>query len=241
VQGNQEKPDTGVSLSVRIEEFRREIQTLVIQGVEHPRFEFKRSCSIVRENLEDRLDFIKLVQGVANADVTGERCIVIGADPKEKKWFTVSNGDEFDGATVSSVIAKYLDPVPRFQVFNNLQTDDGQPFVLFVLDADQPRPIVVKTEGPIPKSSGKVGLQIGQIWIKRDTGLQLATRSDLDAMYRLRMEEEAEDRARKRFKHFSELSGTPHSIVTSPSRVPVRDLLVAPTQPQSCRTACLVG
>ena len=229
MQGNQEKPDTGVSLSVRIEEFRREIQTLVIQGVEHPRFEFKRSCSIVRENLEDRLDFIKLVQGVANADVTGERCIVIGADPKEKKWFTVSNGVEFDGATVSSVIAKYLDPVPRFQVFNNLQTDDGQSFVLFVLDADQPRPIVVKTEGPIPKSDGKVGLQIGQIWIKKDTGLQLATRTDLDSMYRLRMEEEAEDRARKRFKHFSELSGTPHSIVTSASRVPVRNLLVAPT------------
>jgi len=42
------------------------------------------------------------------------------------------------------------------------------------------------------------------------------------------MEEEAEDRARKRFKHFSELSGASHPAGPSAARLPVRELLVGP-------------
>jgi len=214
------------ALSDRVEQFRREIQSLINQGVEHPRFEFKRSCSISRENLDDRLDFVKLLQGIANAEVAGERCIAIGADPKEKLFYPVTNADEFDPATTSSVVAKYLDPPPRFQVFNNLHTDAGQPFVLFVLDAIQQRPIMVKTEGQ--RAGGKTRLQVGEIWIKKGTALQIASRADLDLMYKQRMEEEAEDRARKRFKHFGELSGASHPVSPSASRLPVRELLVGP-------------
>src|SRR5437016_4086441 len=119
--GTQESEGAKGALSGRIEQYRLEIQSLIKQGVEHPQFEFKRSCSIIRDNLDDRLDFIKFLQGVANAEIPGERCIVIGADPKEKKWYGVSNASEFDPATVSSIVAKYLDPPPKFQVFNNLQ------------------------------------------------------------------------------------------------------------------------
>ena len=209
-----------------MEQYRREIQSLIEQGVEHPRFEFKRSCSISRDNLDDRLDFIRFLQGVANAEVAGERCITIGADPKEKRFYPVSNTAEFDPAPVASIVAKYLDPPPRFQVFNNLLTDAGQPFVLFVLDADQPRPVAVKTEGQ--RSDGRTRLQVGEIWIKKGTALQPASRSDIDLMYGRRIEEEAEDRARKRFKHFSELSVASHPSSPSPIRLPVRELLVGP-------------
>jgi hypothetical protein len=72
-------------LSERIETYREEAQSLVRQGGEQPRFEFKRSVSLIRENLDDRLDFIKFVQGVANSLIVGEHCIVIGADAKEKR------------------------------------------------------------------------------------------------------------------------------------------------------------
>jgi hypothetical protein len=225
-EGTQDSPDPQGVLSKRVEQYRQEIQSLIKQGVEHPRFEFKRSCSILRENLDDRLDFIKFLQGVANAEIAGERCITIGADPKEKLFYPVSNTDEFDPATVSGVVAKYLDPPPQFQVFNNLKTDDGQPFVLLVLDANQPRPIVVQTEGK--RLDSKVRLQVGEIWIKKGTALQIASRADLDLMYKQRMEEEAEDRARKRYKHFSELSGTSYPFVPSQTRLPVRELLVGP-------------
>jgi hypothetical protein len=160
---NHREPEA--ALSERIERYRREIQSLIKQGIEHPQFEFKRTCSISRENLDDRLDFVKLLQGIANAEIAGERFIIIGGDPKEKLFYPVSNTDEFDQATVSIVVAKYLDPPPQFQVFNNLQTDDGQPFVLVVLEANQPRPITVKTEGR--KADGKTRLQIGDIWVKR--------------------------------------------------------------------------
>jgi hypothetical protein len=63
---------------------------------------------------------------------------------------------------------------------------------------------------PEAKTDGKIRLQVGEIWIKKGTALQLATRADFDLMYRQRMEEEeAEERARKRFKHFTEISGVP--------------------------------
>ncbi|MFZ0772079.1 MAG: hypothetical protein WCA49_03420 [Candidatus Sulfotelmatobacter sp.] len=213
-------------MSDRVEQYRQEVQSLIKQGVEHPRFEFKRSCSISRDSLDDRLDFVRLLQGVANAEVTGERYITIGADPKERQFYPVSNTAEFDPAAVASIVAKYLDPPPRFQVFNSLLTDGGQPFVLFVLDENQPRPIAVKTEGQ--RQDGRSRLQVGEIWIKKGTALQPASRSDLDLMYRQRMEEEAEDRARKRFKHFSELPGAPHPPGSPPIRLPVRELLVGP-------------
>jgi hypothetical protein len=110
-QENPGIPSNQGTLSERVEGFRREIQSLIVHGVEHPRFEFKRSASIAHENLDDRLDFIKFVQGVANADIAGERCIIVGGDPKEKQFYPVLNTAEFDHATVLPVLAKYLDHV----------------------------------------------------------------------------------------------------------------------------------
>lgn len=213
-------------LSKQVEEYCREVQTLVKQGIEHPRFEFKRSLSVSRDNLDDRLDFIKLLQGAANAEPGVERCIVVGGDPREKLFYPVSNAAEFDEATVWDIVSKYLDPAPRFHVFNGLQTDDRQAFVLLVLEANQPRPIVVKTEGK--KTDGKVRLRVGDIWVKKGTGLHPASRADLDSMYRLRMEEEAEHRARQRFKHFSELSVVTQTFHAAAIRRPTRELLVGP-------------
>src|ERR1039458_9821218 len=136
-EGPEEKQKGEATLSARLEAYRVEIQNLVKNGVEHPRFEFKREWSIQRENLEDRLDFIKLMQSIANAELAAERCIIIGADPKEKSFYPVTNTAEFDAAAVSDILGKYLDPVPRFEVFNGLLTDDGKLFVLIILDAVQ--------------------------------------------------------------------------------------------------------
>jgi hypothetical protein len=225
-QGMSENQDPIPALSERIERYRREVQSLVKQGVEHSQFEFKRAASILRQNLDDRLDFIKLLQGIANAEIFGERFIVIGADPTEKTFYPISNSAEFDQATVSTVVAKYLDPTPNFDVFNNLQTDEGQPFVLIVLGANQPRPIMVKTEGK--RTDGKTRLSVGDIWIKDGTALRTASRADIDSMYRLRMEDESEDRARKRLRHFIDISNESSPPSFSRTRLPVRKLLVGP-------------
>jgi hypothetical protein len=225
-QDSKDKESPPVALSDRLQKCIAEIQSLVQQGVEHSRYEFKRTASLGKDDLDERWDFIKFIQGVANCDVLEERYIVIGADTKEKRFYPVGNSAEFDPARIAPILAKYLDPIPQLDIFNNLQTDAGEAFVLFIFNAVQPRPIIVKTEGK--KADGKVRLQIGEIWVKKGTALQLVTRADIDAMYRQRMEEEAEDRARKRFKHFTELSGTPHSIVPSQTRMPVRELLVGP-------------
>jgi len=226
-QAPGEKQEAEATLSDRIQAFRREIQSLVAQGAEHPRFEFKRSCSIIRENLDDRLDFVKLLQGIANSSANAERCIVIGADPKAKEFCPVSNFAEFDWAAVSALAEKYLDPVPQFEVFNNLQTDAGVTFVLIVLGAVQPQPVLIKTEGA--KADGKTRLRVGEIWIKRGTALQTATRADLNSMYRQQMEAEAEARARERFKHFTDLSRSTHAAGIA-TRLPSRELLVGPVE-----------
>src|SRR6185503_9628594 len=168
----------------------------------------------------------KLLQGVANSGGQEEHCIIVGGDPAKKMFYDVENCSEFDHANVVSILSKYLDPVPRLQIFNSLLTKDGKRFVLFVLDADQPRPIVLKTEGA--RADGKARLRVGEIWIKRGTGLFVATRADIDAMYRSRMEEEAEDRARKRLKHLAEISALGGSAGKVSSQAPSPELFLRP-------------
>jgi hypothetical protein len=62
----------------RVEQYRAEIARIVGEGIEHPGVELKRTASIVRENLADRLDFIKLIQGMANSEGRDEKFVVIG-------------------------------------------------------------------------------------------------------------------------------------------------------------------
>lgn len=199
----EEKEQQPQKLSDRIENHRKEVQYLIKQGGEQPQYEFKRALSLGRESLDDRLDFVKLMQAVANAEITTERCIVIGADPKEKKFYPVTNTQEFDPANISKILCLYLDPLPRFEAFN-LTTDDNKPLVLILLDANQPRPIIVTKAGQTEK--GKTRLEVGEIWLKKNTDTIRATRADVDLMYKVRTEEEAEDRARKRLKHLLELT-----------------------------------
>ena len=214
-------------LSERFDGYRAEIQKIVERGIEHPKYELKRALTVAKENLADRLDFIKLIQGVANAHIAEERFIVIGADQKERKFYNVTNVQEFDQADLSQIITKYLDPVPRLEVFNNIQADGGESYVLIVLNANQPRPIVAITEG---KSEKKIHFSVGNIWIKKDTSLQPATRADIDQMYegyiKQRVDEEAETRARRRFEHFREEFGSSLVVVPATVSVPSSDLIV---------------
>lgn len=214
-----------VTLAERFDHYCAEVQQIVTRGIEHPRFELKRSATISREQLADRLDFVKLIQGVANAHIAEERFIVVGADQKERKFFNVQNAAEFDPANLSQILSKYLDPQPRLEVFNNARAESGESYVLIVIGPAQPRPILTVTEG---KSDKRTHFGVGNIWIKKDTSLQLATRADLDEMYetyiRRRVDEEAELRARRRFDHFRETFGA--SLAITQPTVPSLDLLV---------------
>src|ERR1017187_10882657 len=105
-----ESDKSRVALSERFDRYRVEVEQIVTRGIEHPNYELKRSATISRDSLADRLDFVKLIQGLANADVEEERFIVIGADQKERKFYDVGNASEFDPAKLAQVISKYLDP-----------------------------------------------------------------------------------------------------------------------------------
>jgi hypothetical protein len=215
-------------LSERIENHRRVVQYLIGQGGEQAQYEFKRAVSLGRESLDDRLDFIKLIQAVANADIAGERCIVIGGDPREKQFYPVTNAADLDAANVSKILSSYLDPLPRFQIFN-LTTDENDSFVLIAVDANQPRPIIVTKAGHTEK--GKTRLEIGDVWIKKNTDTVRAARTDFDLMYKVRIEEEAEDRARKRVKHLLELAPSSRLQGAPVATVPSFALVVGPSSP----------
>ncbi len=62
-----------ITLAERFDQYCTEVEQIVSRGIEHPRFELKREVTISRENLADRLDFVKLVQGLANAHIAEER------------------------------------------------------------------------------------------------------------------------------------------------------------------------
>src|SRR6266436_7211142 len=216
-----------ITLAERFDRYRVAVQQVVERGIEHPSYELKRAVTLSKDKLADRLDFVKLIQGLANAHIAEERFIVIGADQKERKFYNVANVNEFDPATLSQIIAKYLDPPPQLEVFNNIRADGGESYVLIVVGPDQPRPIIAITEG---KSDKRVHFSAGNIWIKKDTSLQFATRADLDQMYetyiKRRVDEEAELRARRRFEHFRETVGAALVLPTATVSMPSSDLIV---------------
>jgi hypothetical protein len=210
------------SLSKRFDQYKELIEGIVLRGIEHPACELKRALTLGRDNLGDRLDFLKLLQGQANAHLSGERLIVIGADQSEKAFYNVENASEFDPARLSPKLAKYLEPEPRYEVFNKMQAPGGETYVLIVLAALQPRPIVILTEGA---HLGKPYLRTGEIWIKKNTALQPASKADIDLMYELKIDQEAEIRARRRFEHFREELG-PALLSQAVVATPVPELLI---------------
>jgi hypothetical protein len=215
-----------VTLADRVRAYRLSAEAVVKLGVEHPQYEFKRIATLKKDALGDRLDFVKLIQGMANAHSKQERFIVIGADQAGKRFQSITNQAEFDPANVQQILSKYLDPVPEIEVFNSLQTDSGEPYVLIVIFPDQPRPVLCATEGG---ASGKTHFSAGDIWIKQGTSLVRASKSDLDRMYDKRIDEEAESRARRRFQHYQEEFGKT-GVLPTISPTPTRTLLVGPKE-----------
>ena len=60
---------SAITLAERFDRHRVALQQVVERGIEHPSYELKRAATISKENLADRLDFVKLIQGLANAHI----------------------------------------------------------------------------------------------------------------------------------------------------------------------------
>src|ERR1700733_7360618 len=118
-------PALAPSLSKRFDHYCQLVEDLVLRGIEQPSCELKRAVAIDKSDLAGPLDFVKFVQGMANSHTKVECLIVIGADQKEKKFFNVDNADDFDPAKLSATLAKYLQPEPRYEVFNNMSASTG--------------------------------------------------------------------------------------------------------------------
>ena len=211
-----------VSLPERFDTYAQTVEGIVLRGIEHPACELKRSVTLSKDDLTDRLDFVRLIQGLANSHAGTECLIVVGADQREKKFFDVSNGADFDPAKMSPILAKYLSPEPRYEVFNDMQASTGERYVLIVLNQVQPRPIMTLVDG---KTEAKAHFRPGEIWIKHNTGLRPATKSDLDLMYEPKIEHEAAKRARVLFEHLKSDLG-PELLSQAVTSTPVPELLV---------------
>lgn len=210
------------SLTQRFDEYARTVEGIVLRGIEHPSCELKRTLSLGRGELGDRLDFVKLMQGLANSHSDSECLIVIGADQKEGRFFNVENADDFDPARISPMLAKYLSPEPKYEIFNNMRAPGQERYVLIVMNRLQHRPVVTLVDG---EANGKTRFRPGDIWVKENTRLRLATREDLDRMYEPRIEQEAAKRARIIFEHMKADLG-PELLSQAVFATPAPELLV---------------
>jgi hypothetical protein len=214
---NDSQPTDG-ALSDRVKSYKEEVHRIVREGLEHPRYELVRELPL--QTTEQRVSFAKQMQGMANALLSTERLLVIGADQPGKTILPVTNLSELDPARVSQLLSRYLDPVPHFECFNSLETEDGKAFALIIFSSKQPKPILAKAD--VQAADNRFLLRKGEIWIKENTGLRVASRSDLDAMY----QEDAEARARRWFDQLSNqlLSSQRFGTSSSPS-IPQADLV----------------
>ena len=215
-------PADASALPERFDTYGKTIEGIVLRGIEHPACELKRSVTLSKDNLTDRLDFVKLIQGLANSHSGTECLIVVGADQKERKFFEVANAADFDPAKLSPILAKYLAPEPLYEVFNDMRASTGERYVLIVLNQLQPRPIMALVDG---KTSDKVHFRPGEIWIKHNTGLRPAMKADLDLMYQPVIEQEAAKRARIIFEHLKADLG-PELLSQAVTATPVHELFL---------------
>lgn len=215
-------PSLAAALPERFDSYAKTVEGIVLRGIEHPACELKRSVTLSKDDLTDRLDFVKLVQGLANSHVGTECLIVIGADQKDKRFFEVANAPDFDPAKLSPILAKYLAPEPIYEVFNDMRASTGERYVLIVLNKVQPRPIMTLVDG---KTTSKVHFRPGEIWIKHNTGLRTAMKADLDLMYQPLIEQEATKRARIIFEHLRAGLG-PELLSQAVTATPVPELLL---------------
>ena len=214
--------DSTSSLSQRFDALCEIVEDVVLRGIEHPACELKRNVTVSRENLADRLDFVKFIQGVANSHSDSECLIVIGADQTERAFFDVTNAQDFDPARLSPILAKYLAPEPIYEIFHNMQASTGERYVLIVMNRMQPRPIMTLVDG---KTEVKTYFRPGDICIKHNTGLRPATKADLDLMYEPRIAAEAQKRARIIFEHMKADLG-PELLSQAVRSTPAPELLL---------------
>jgi len=227
--GNDMAPQPDQALSERKRRYAEEVERLVGEGVENPRCELTREVSLEKDDAKSRADFVKLVQGLANAHLTEERFLVIGADKKERRFYPVANPGQFDQAKVTAILRRYLEPLPLIEVFDTMETAQDIPYVLVVLSARQPRPVVTIGEIKLTnKESGETSflLRKSSVWIKVGTGLQEASSQDFESILEERIETEAESRARARLAYFrEELVAGIQMGHTGAQRIPSRDLV----------------
>lgn len=210
------------SLSQRFDDYSATVEGIVLRGIEHPSCELKRAVAISKNgDLTDRLEFIKLLQGLANSHSNSECFIVIGADQNEGKFIDVDNINDFDPARLSPMFSKFLSPEPRYEIFR-LKASTGEQYILFVLNRVQPRPIMALVDG---KTDTKVHFRPGDIWIKHNTGLKNARKEDLDLMYEPIIENEAAKRARIVVEHLKQELGSTN-LAPAINPIPVEELLL---------------
>jgi hypothetical protein len=135
---------------------------------------------------------------------------------------TIYAGLGDDAARVSPILAKYLSPEPKYEIFNDMRAPSGERYVLIVLNRLQPRPIMTLIDGA---AQNKTHFRPGEIWIKHNTWLKPAARADLDLMYQPKIEQEAANRAHIIFEHLKADLG-PELLSQAVTSTPAPELLV---------------
>lgn len=216
-QGLAEPP----SLSGRAARYRQEVEKVVQDVGEHPLYELKRACDF--DELSEKIEFVKDVQSICTSRIESEKYLVIGADDATHTFVGVENLADFDEVRINQRLEKYLQPTPRFEVFN-FKAPNGNDYVLLVFPKQRSRRILARET--VEDCSGNVRkllLRKGDLWTKGDTtGKRLAVSADWDEIFEEHIELETEKRTRQRTAHFLEQAtaqeklGSQYGLTTVP-------------------------
>jgi hypothetical protein len=83
-------PPNTASLPERFDGFGKTVEGIVLRGIEHPACELKRCVTLSKDDLTDRLDFIKLLQGLANSPA-GTECLIVDLEHAGNRSSTLTN------------------------------------------------------------------------------------------------------------------------------------------------------
>jgi hypothetical protein len=154
-----------------------QIETLIRQDNEHTALKFRPTLYLRHEYDQALRDIVAL----ANADVRGERVIVLGVDAPagERRLLGIPPQMTVASGTYESLVEKHIEPPLRVR-FSICELDGLRFGVLSIAECNNPPYLIGHPLAP--------GLRRGEGWIRRGVEQLPLGRADFDRMYARRME-----------------------------------------------------
>lgn len=136
-------------------------------------------------NENNKPHLIKDILAFSNANIKGDRYIIIGVHKKDEDITLFNIESKFDSAHIQQYVHANITPELNIEYFP--YTYDG--YNLMVLIIKEPSELPYMTQKDVKYPKGAVCLKANECWIRKGSYQLTASRSDIDKMYALKVEQ----------------------------------------------------